>query len=77
MTASDRNDTMSKATFDPHVAEKLLTRGNKLAALTAPVLARIAAGDVDEFDRDDLWDLSCQLRAWGADVRAIAGERRP
>jgi hypothetical protein len=62
-------------TTDVRTMERLLTRGNKLAVLAGQALARVSAGNGDSIERDDAWRLSCDLRSWAADVRAVASEQ--
>ncbi|MEA2255582.1 MAG: hypothetical protein QOG35_1627 [Solirubrobacteraceae bacterium] len=57
------------------VCERLLARGNTLGGVVAAALDVLAAGR--EVSGDQLRSLSADLRAWTADVRAVASEEAP
>jgi hypothetical protein len=57
------------------IQKNLLIRGNTLGGVVASALELLAAGR--EVDRAQLTSLASRLRAWTADVRAVASEEAP
>jgi hypothetical protein len=58
------------------VMKQLLLRGNTLAESVASLLALVEA-DVPESHGAPVRDYRDRLRAWSADVRAVASEEKP
>lgn len=68
---------LDKLTERERVQEKLLIRGNTLGGVIAAVLMMVGDGRADEIPEDEIRGYEQELRAWTADVRAVASEERP